>query len=451
MNLKRTDLILLFRKSLVVLGFLFLQAQAFTQVVKTEIAKVGGNYTFLRNGEPYYVNGAGGHTFIDELKKCGGNSIRTWSLEDAEEILDMAHKNGLTVMMGLWVGHERHGFDYNDEAAIAGQLKRFTEAVPKFKDHPALLCWGVGNEVDLFYSNTKVWDAIQDIAKMIHELDGNHPTTTVTAGLDPTEVKLIMEKCPDIDFYGVNTYGELSDVPDNLVKYGWNGPYMITEWGPNGHWEVEKTKWGAPYEQTSKEKADVYAMRYQKYIKDYRSRCMGSYVFLWGQKQETTSTWYGLFTEDGDWTSTVDNLQIAWSGNQPANLAPLLTKFKIDDKLLGTDVVLKSNSKYTAMVNVEDPEQGKMRYKWMILPESTDIKAGGDTEKAPPPIIGLYSRKKGNTYLFEPPMKEGAYRLFVFVYDKEGKVAYANFPFFVEPGENVEQKAIQIKKQTLDL
>lgn len=446
------DLTLRFKTAFTLLTLMQFGAVALGQVVKTEIVKIKGEYTFLRDGEPYYVNGAGGHTFIDELKKCGGNSIRTWSLDDADEILDMAHKNGLTVMMGLWLGCERQGFDYDDEVAVQNQFNRFKEGVAKIKDHPALLCWGVGNEVDLFYSNTKVWYAVQDIAKMIHEIDGNHPTTTVTAGLDEAETKLIMERCPDIDFYGVNTYGEIGDVPENLLKFGWTGPFMITEWGPTGHWEVKKTKWGAPYEQTSKEKAEIYEKRYKNYIADYRNRCIGSYVFLWGQKQETTSTWYGLFTQDGDWTSTLDKLQIAWSGNNPENWAPILNSFVIDEKAKGTDdVVLKSGERYEAMVEVEDPEGTSLKYKWQILPESTDIKVGGDKETAPLPIMGLYGKKKGGAFTFETPQKEGAYRMFVFIYDKGGKVAYANYPFYVEPNENPTKKPMEVKRQRLDI
>ena len=69
--------------SLFFISCLFAGAQA----VKVEVAQVDGQYTLLRDGEPYYINGAGGHDYLDELVYLGGNSIRTWSAEDAEEIL----------------------------------------------------------------------------------------------------------------------------------------------------------------------------------------------------------------------------------------------------------------------------------------------------------------------------------------------------------------------------
>lgn len=431
---------------------LFLGSFCAAQTVKTEVEQINGQWTFIRDGKPYYVKGAGGHKHLEELVECGGNSIRTWSLDDAQEILDNAQEHGLTVMMGLWVGHERHGFDYNDEVAVARQLQRFREAIPKFKDHPALLCWGVGNEVDLFYSNTKVWDAVQDIAKMIHELDPNHPTTTVTAGLDSMEVQLVKAKCPDIDVYSVNTYGDIASVPEKISGFGWEGPYMITEWGPNGHWEVSKTTWGAPIEQTSEEKAQTYRKRYLESIEAYKSHCIGSYVFLWGQKQETTATWYGVFSDEGEWTAAIDQLQTVWSGTPPSNKAPQVKEFWLDDKELGTtNVEVSTEAMYTAKLDVVDPEHGRLRYNWYILPESTDIKAGGDKESKPTPVLGLKTRKKGNEFRFETPKKEGAYRLFVSVQDSEKKVAYANFPFYAKPGKQSQSPGIQLKQQHLEL
>ena len=224
-------------KTVAIIGICLIQSFcANGQPVKVEVKKIDNEWGLYRNGEPYFIRGAGGQTNLDKLVEIGGNSIRTWSLENAQKYLDEAHKRGLTVTMGLWVQHERHGFDYNDTAAVRKQLDYFTRKVREFKDHPALLMWGIGNEVDLFYTNTKVWNAVQDIAAMVHREDPNHPTTTVTAGYDSTETALIMANAPDIDIYGINTYGDLKKAVDDMQRFGWQGPYLIAEWGPNGHW-----------------------------------------------------------------------------------------------------------------------------------------------------------------------------------------------------------------------
>jgi hypothetical protein len=82
------------------LGGGLLQAQP----VPTSVQQTpSGGWQLVRGGQPYYVNGAGGSVHMDQIVALGGNSLRTWGLEDAERILDEAQKHGLTVMMGLWL------------------------------------------------------------------------------------------------------------------------------------------------------------------------------------------------------------------------------------------------------------------------------------------------------------------------------------------------------------
>jgi len=411
--------------------FLLIACAAFTQPLNVKLAKQDGNWQMLVNGEPFYVKGAGGHVHQDKLIEIGGNTIRTWGIDNAKEILDEAQRNGLKVMMGLWVQHERHGFDYDDAVKVKAQLDGFRSAVMDLKNHPALLMWGVGNEVDLFYKNTNVWYAVEDIAKMIKEIDPNHPTCTVTAGFDPIEAALIMERCPSIDIYGINTYGDIGNVKEGVRKAGWKGPYMITEWGPNGHWEVAKTNWNAPIEQSSFEKADSYEERYKKYISGDQEMCIGSFVFLWGQKQETTSTWYGLFSQDGKTAEPIDRLHKLWKGAEPRNRAPQVKSVLVDGKNKSQSVSLIAEEKYEAKIDVSDLDGDKLIYQWQIIPESTDIKAGGDAESAPLPISGLFTKKKNENAVFYAPAEVGHYRLFIFVYDGNGHYAYENVPFAV--------------------
>ena len=162
------------------------------QVSKMEILKKDGKFQLLKNGEPFLIKGAGyvGNR-MDRLVEAGGNSLRTWSCDDAQQILDEALERGLSVLLGLDLGRERRGFDYDDKAAVEKQFIRLKEDVLKYKDHPALIMWGIGNELDLNYSNHNAWTAVNDISKMIHELDPNHLTLTVTAEIDRERVDLL--------------------------------------------------------------------------------------------------------------------------------------------------------------------------------------------------------------------------------------------------------------------
>jgi hypothetical protein len=417
--------------------FLFLLSglgDVWAQAIPVTVSRnEAGVWQLLRNGKPYEVRGAGGNVQLDKLVEVGGNSIRTWSTDNAQEVLDEAHSKGLTVMMGLWVQHERHGFDYNDEKKVAAQLESFKKVILQFKDHPALLMWGIGNEVDLFYTNTRVWAAINDIAKFIHEVDRNHPTSTVTAGLDEKEVKLILRDAPEIDVYCVNTYGDIAGVRKNIRSFGWQGPYMITEWGPNGHWEVAKTKWGAPVEQSSSQKAKSYRERLSNEIQADKDFCIGSYVFLWGHKQETTSTWYGLFSADGNASEAVEVLQDIWKPGTVKNRTPVLDSLWINGKKKGDYITLTADEIYEASAFIKDADNDLLKSSWVIVPESRDIKSGGDAESAPTPIAGLFKKKTTTTAKFFAPSTEGAYRLFFETVDGNGHYAYTNVPFYVMP------------------
>ena len=400
--------------------------------IKVEVVKIGDTWQLLRGGDPYFIRGVGGKDYLEEAKAYGANSMRTWSPDGAQEILDKAHSLGMTVLMGLWVGQERQGFDYDDAKAVKAQLEGFRQVVREFKDHPAILMWGIGNENDLFYADFKVWNAINDIAKMVHEEDPNHPTMTVTAGLDVAEVQLIQERAPHIDVYGINTYAGLLGISKEMRMYGWDRPYVITEWGPNGHWEVPKAEWGAPVEQTSTEKAASYQLRYEKGIAADPQMCVGSYVFLWGQKQETTSTWYGLFLEDGTETAVMDVLQYVWTGKWPDNRAPQINSITINGLGRYDSPYVKAGELTNLEVDVIDLDNDELKYTWELVPESTDIKSGGDAESRPEAleIVIRPGNKKGQV-TFRAPNKEGAYRMFAYIYDGNGNAATANIPFFV--------------------
>ncbi|HYD84629.1 MAG TPA: hypothetical protein VEA63_11265, partial [Opitutus sp.] len=79
--------------------------------VKVELLEwAPGRFELLRAGEPYVVRGAGGED-LKSLAAAGANSVRTWGAEGIDGLLDEAQRLGLTVTVGIWVEHERHGFD----------------------------------------------------------------------------------------------------------------------------------------------------------------------------------------------------------------------------------------------------------------------------------------------------------------------------------------------------
>ena len=406
--------------------------------VKSEIRQADdGTFSLYVNGEPFYIKGAGlEFGSVAKLAENGANSFRTWrtdnGLRSGKEVLDEAHKYGLKVTMGIDVGRERLGFDYNDEATVAAQLERIRGEVMELKDHPALIAWGIGNELNHHSHNPKVWDAVNNISKMIHEVDPNHITTTSLAGMNKEYVDLVRERASDLDVLSVQMYAEIEILPERIAESGWDGPLIVTEWGATGYWEVPTTAWGAPIENTSSVKADFYRSRYKKAIQSQRKQVIGSYVFLWGQKQERTPTWFGMFMQDGTETESVDAMHYLWNDKWPSNRTPRLKNFKLEGKGPLDNVRLNSGKQYNAVVDVVDPEGGEMTFRWEIMEESQTEATGGDKEVIPEVIKGLFVEDATTNAKFTAPAKAGAYRIFIYADDSEGRTAHANIPFYVE-------------------
>lgn len=139
-------------------------------ITKTTVHTSYDGFELRLNGEPFYIKGAGlefGN--IPKLAEHGGNSFRTWTTNNGKrtgrEVLDEAHKYGLFVTMGLPVASERHGFNYDDKAAVKEQLEMIRGEVEALKDHPSLIIWAIGNELNLFATNPNVWNAVNEIGR----------------------------------------------------------------------------------------------------------------------------------------------------------------------------------------------------------------------------------------------------------------------------------------------
>jgi hypothetical protein len=280
---------------------------AATGVVPVELKQTDQRWQLLRDGRPYFIRGAGGDASLTALAAAGANSVRTWG-GDPGRVLDEAHALGLTVTVGIWLGHARHGFDYSDEAQVAEQLEFARQIVLRYRDHPALLIWGIGNEMEGFAEgdDPAVWAAVNRVAAMVKELDPHHPTMTVTAFVHGQRIEYVHRRSPAIDIHGVNAYGGSSRIPELLRAGRATKPFVLTEFGPPGPWEAPKTGWGAPYEPTSDAKARVYRETYEKAVLGAEGLALGSYAFLWGHKMEGTGTWFGMFLADGARTAAVD-------------------------------------------------------------------------------------------------------------------------------------------------
>jgi hypothetical protein len=398
-----------------------------------EVVEVSpGSWELRRGGAPYFINGAGGSGPKDLLAASGGNTFRTWGVDDdLGEELDQAQELGLTVIVGHWLGHTRHGFDYHDADMVAEQYERVKQDVLKYKDHPAVLLWGVGNEMEGFAEgdDAAIWSHVQSVAAMIKDLDPHHPVMTVTADIGGGRVPGVHELCPDVDIMGINSYGGLPSIPERYRKAGGTKPIIITEFGPPGTWEIPLTDFGAPPELTSTEKAAVYRDAYTAGCLEAGGLCLGGFAFTWGFKMEATSTWFGMFLPNGDKLAAVDAMTEIWSGQPPANLCPEVRSIG----LLGPDVVQPGDTVQVAL-DIVDPEGAEVSVSWVVRQESNEYVTGGDARPAPFELEGIVTAASNEGATLVMP-GGGIYRLYMFASDGAGAGATASIPIKVDgPG-----------------
>lgn len=398
-----------------------------------------GNFSLYVDGKKTYIKGIGGTNRAEIASQNSANALRNWG-GNAERIrrdADLAAKNKMYLMQGIDMPKDAKLY-LNEEFK-----KKKREEVRKlgelFKDDKAILVWGIGNEIQLNGTSGKeVWEFVDELACILHRVDKRHLTSTVISH-DSRALDSIARYAPHLDLVGINSYGSIGNVEEMVEKSDYKGPYIITEWGPTGWWECPKTEWGAPIEQTSEEKRQIYEQRYNEYIQS-SPRCLGSFCFLWGQKEERTPTWFSMFVENGnrveglplqgEKTPMIEAMQRVWSGEEPAQTAPVVEHLLIEGKDAHQSVKVNKGLTFNAKIPCKDREGDQLTYVWEVLKEATKTATGGAYEPRPDRV--------GDCRITQDPELElsiaepGFYRLYVYVLDGTGFASTANIPFKVE-------------------
>ena len=226
------------------------------------------------------------------------------------------------------------------------------ETVKKYKDHPAVLTWGIGNEVYLNIATNAEKEAysklLEKICKEIKILDKNHPITSVEAwtfGLDWWQ-KLV----PSIDIYGLNSYGAGANyLQTELDKRNIDKPYIITEFGVTGEWDIKQEKNGVKVEPNDLEKFDAIANGYNEWIAN-KSKNLGVFVFHYSNNKNHMAPW--LLTHfDGKKRPQYWAIRKAYLNKNPENYVPKIEQFSVSKEKEKSNIWIDVQLKVTDVEN----------------------------------------------------------------------------------------------------
>lgn len=409
------------------------------QTSVVEIVSQKGGWYLSVNGQPFYIKGMGcdylNEESIDQqfnwCREIGANAIRHWGHLDYDSlILEKCEEYNLMALMGFRLPET---LDYiSDEYSKKLLLEQIEKFINKYKNYPSLLMWGIGNEVidlgekRLKEKGIKLTDEereirriefakyLQRIYKRVHEIDPNHPI--LYAGAVLTTLKYFKEYTPDLDIYGINFFA--GGAPDayrvwkSINKA--NIPYVFTEFGNSGPWEVGEDVNDQPIEHTDKEKAEGFKRAWKDYILRHKGYNLGGFAFFLTEKKlayaEDSPTWWGV-TYNGYKNASFWALRELYSGKKPPNYMPIIKKLK-----LSKTHSLRPNE----VIRIKGKVHGYKNYPLRLEVRIFDVNSSSFLEG--------YSRviRGEDRVEFEVPPSKGLYRIFLFATDGEGNIASAN-------------------------
>ncbi|PWH83698.1 hypothetical protein DIS18_03845 [Algibacter marinivivus] len=412
--------------------FCFSETQA-----QTTVQKIENNWTILVDGSPFEIKGAtfgygddveNYDTYFKDLNFLGVNCIRTWATgENTKQLLDAAHKYNVKVMVGIWMRHGRPGmedddsFNYlEDKEGAEDMYVNAINTVEEYKNHPAVLTWGIGNEVYLNMATDEEKEAysklLERICSQIKTLDPNHPITSVEAWT--FGFKWWQKYVPSIDIYGLNSYGAGAGyLASELEKTGVDKPYVITEFGVTGEWDIKNEKHGIKVEPNDQQKYESISKGYQDWIISKPAN-IGVFVFHYADGDKFISPW--LFTHYKKmYRPQYWAIRKAYTGSEPKNNVPVIETFTLPD------VTRKSGTWIPVTLKTSDVENEKLSI-------SFNYNQRTGSRKRRDQINPLNFR--GNLiegYEIQLPKEDGAIKVYVNVKDTYNNVGIASTSILV--------------------
>ncbi|GLY50553.1 discoidin domain-containing protein [Lentzea sp. NBRC 102530] len=386
-----------------------------------------GNWQLTVDGAPWTVKGltwgppaADAARYMPELKSMGVNTLRTWGTDaSTRPLLDAAAANGLRVINGFWLqpgggpgsgGCVNYVTDTQYKADMLGQIRQW---VTTYKDHPGVLMWNVGNESILGLQNcysgaeletqrVEYAKYVNEASRAIHAIDTNHPVTNTDAWTGAWAY--LKAHTPDLDLYSVNSYGNVCKVRQDWIDGGYTKPYILTEAGPAGEWEVSNDANGVPAEPTDVQKRDGYTQAWNC-ITGHTGVSFGGTLFHYGTEYDFGAVWFNL-TPAGKKRLSFYSVQRAFGGATPSNTPPVISAMNLPQ-------TIAAGAPLNIDVAASDPNGDAIT--WSAAFNSKYIDNSGGLANAPVQV-------NGNRLTVTAPDRLGVWKVYVMAEDGRGNI-----------------------------
>jgi hypothetical protein len=269
---------------------------------------------------------------FEEIAAMGANTIRRYHPHWGDKnILRAANRSGLQVLAGVSLLKD---VDYVNDAATLSEIEaEVLDWVRMRRDDPAILMWVIGNEVwgqmkhayvrPFLTENRQAYMRfLNRLSIGIKALDPKRPVATAfeVSGELHGALADLDRYAPGMDVIGINAYfdAHFPRLQHAVHTFGGGRPWLLSEFGPDGYWDVGKTRWsnyGFPLEPSDAEKAQQYTDRWTKYVEQMRPFSLGGVAFAWSDRYEGSPTWFGLTDFQGRRKPSYDALREAWLGH----------------------------------------------------------------------------------------------------------------------------------------
>ena len=422
-----------------------LMAQSVVTVTGTQ-----GNWQLNVNGQPDYIKGLDFgpslstntqsqiNAYVADLAATGANTTRTWGTSsDTAKLLTAVDQNNMRVVMGFWLNQN---VNYCTDRTLGKTLNSIVGYVNQYKADPGVLMWDIGNEVILqaqnYFSGTTLQNDrvcyaqyVNQISQAIHAADPNHPTTSTDAWTGAWPYYATYS--PDLDLLAVNQYGGVCTVQGswqagptgNGVPY--TKPYILTEFGPSGSWEVPNDENGVPLEPTDVQKAQAYPNAWACISGSNGNGAagvsLGGTAFIYGNTNDFSGVWFNTeYSSAMTKRLSYYSIQQMYTGVPPtANQPPV-----IQSMTLSQTSGIAPGAAFTVTADFTDPEGDPMTYNIML----NEMYINGSSSLS----NATFTQTGPDTFSVTAPKTAGVWKIYVYAFDNHNNVGVESASFAVQ-------------------